>query len=183
MTSRLGSAVLLIAATAHADPDWAFSGGVGRVWPQFVPSGGYKTLDAGIGGFLAVGGPVYSLPQYSLSVELAGRLASEYMSGQQFAGATSDTYGYLSFGGLAEGRLVYSQRAWVSLAGGYHHARIHNSTLASMATTDGDDSYILCAEVGGDIYAGLGLYVNTVYLGAGGATIGAGISFRIVPGP
>src|SRR5438105_974002 len=106
-------ALLLLTATAHAEPQWVFSGGVGRSWPDFVPAG-YHTLDAGIGGFAAVGVPVYTLPDRSISIELGGRVAAEYMSGQQFATNISNQYQYLSFGGLAQGNLVFRQRAWLA---------------------------------------------------------------------
>jgi len=175
-------ALLLLTSTSHAEPAWVFSGGVGRSWPEFVPTG-YRTLDAGIGGFAAVSVPVYTLPDQPISVELGGRVAAAYMSGQQFAGSISNEYQYLSFGGLAQAGLVFRERAWFALAAGLHHARIKDAASSNETTTHGDDSYTLAAEVGVDLYSGLGLYVNTSYLGDGGMTIGVGVAFRLVTGP
>ncbi len=176
-------ALLLLTTTAHADPQWVFGGGVGRTWAEFVPTG-YKTLDAGLGGYLSVGAPVYTTADHAWSVEAGGRVFGEYMTGQQFpTGSISNEYEYLSLGGLAQGTLVVRQRAWLALGVGFQHQRIHDSAASNAVTTSGDDSYAFAAELGADIYSGVGLFVNTMYLGDSGWTLGAGLAFRFDTGP
>jgi hypothetical protein len=176
-------ALVLLTATAHAEPLWVFSGGIGRDWATFTPTG-YKTLDAGLGGFLTVGVPVVTTADKLWSFELGGRVQAAYMNGQQFMNSSlSNDYEYLSFGGLAEATLVFHDQGWVSLGGGYHHARIHDSAASTKSTDDGADSYTVAAELGGTIYSGLGLYGDAIYLGDGGWVIGLGVAFRFDTGP
>lgn len=183
MLRAIAIALVLMTSAAHADPEWVFSGGIGRDWATFVPSG-YYTLDAGLGGFLTVGVPVYTMPDHAWSLELGGRVAAAYMNGKQFATTTlSNDYEYLSFGGLAQATVVYDQRGWLALAGGYHHARIHDSAASHSTTDDGADSYTLDAELGGTIYSGVGLYGDATYLGQGGWVLGLGVAFRFDTGP
>lgn len=176
-------ALVLLTATAHADPEWIFSGGLGRDWATFTPSG-YKSLDAGLGGFLTVGLPVYTTPDKMWSLELGGRVGFAYMTGQQFTTSSlSNEYEYLSFSGLGQATVVYHQHVWAALAGGYQHARIHDAAASSSTTDSGADSYTVAAEVGGDIYSGVGLFGDAIYLGEGGWVLGLGIAFRFDTGP
>ena len=177
------AALVLLTATAHADPQWIFSGGIGRDWALFTPSG-YQSLDAGLGGFLTVGLPLFTTPDKLWSVELGGRVQAAYMNGKQFMNTSlSNDYEYLSFGGLAEATVVYHEQGWASLAGGYHHARIHDSAASHSTTDEGADSYTLAAEIGGTIYSGVGLYGDAIYLGDGGWVLGVGVAFRFDTGP
>jgi len=175
-------ALVLLTSVAHADTDWVMSGGIGPDWALFTPMG-YKSLDRGLGGFLTVGVPVYTTPDKMWTLELGGRVAAAYMKGEQFTTSSlSNDYEYLSFSGLAQATIVYQQRVWGGLAGGYQHARIHDAAASSSTTDGGADSYTASAEVGGVIYSGVGLFGDAVYLGEGGWVLGLGVAFRFDTG-